>query len=87
MERKKYLSDMIFIHKIIIFSNFQNTFQCIIATDGESSYALFVYDDIQWFLTDSRGASGSGSGIGSGSSSSSSGSNSFRYLELVCQSL
>ena len=26
----------------------RNTFQCVIATDGSTSFALFLYDTLQW---------------------------------------
>ena len=26
----------------------RNTFQCVIATDGSTSFALFLYDKLQW---------------------------------------
>ena len=38
-----------------------NTFQCILASDGDTSFALFIYDDIQWTTGDaSEGESGTG---------------------------
>ena len=45
-------------------SYIQNTFQVVLASDGVSSYALFLYADIQWSKTDSPIGSGSGSGSG-----------------------
>lgn len=65
---------------------FQNTFQLVLATDGISSYAYFLYDDIQWSQTDPRRGNsiGSGSGgIGSGSSGDVDGSgSSLRLVQL-----
>lgn len=38
-----------------------NTFQCILASDGDKSFALFIYDDIQWTTGDaSEGMFGTG---------------------------
>ena len=48
----------------------QNTFQTILATDGTSSYAILLYDHIQWFQADFRSGSASASGSGSGGGSS-----------------
>lgn len=65
---------------------FQNTFQLVLATDGISSYAYFLYDDIQWSQTDPRRGNsiGSGSGgIGSGGSGDVDGSgSSLRLVQL-----
>ena len=45
----------------------QNTFQLVVATDGISSYVLFLYADLEWSKTDFRGGtSGSGDIINSG---------------------
>lgn len=37
----------------------QNSFQLIVATDGLSSYVLFLYDSLEWSQTDSRDGSSS----------------------------
>ena len=38
-----------------------NTFQCVLATDGDRSYVLYLYDDIQWTASvDSGGVDGLG---------------------------
>lgn len=50
----------------------QNTFQTILATDGTSSYAILLYDHIQWFQADFRSGSASASASGSGSGGGSS---------------
>ena len=64
---------------IFVCSSLQNTFQVVLASDGESSYAIIQYADMQWAQSDSRdgggsgassGASGSGNGIASESANS-----------------
>ena len=41
----------------------QNTFQAVLTSDGESSYALLLYGALQWSQADSRGSAGlAGSG-------------------------
>lgn len=67
----------------------------VLASDGESSYAFFLYDDLQWSQADLRSSgstSGSGSDIfgsganeGSGSGASGSGASdpSSRYVCTV----
>lgn len=65
----------------------QNTFQVVLASDGESSYTLFLYDVLQWSQADLRVGSGgsSGSGLsGSGLSGSGSGLDS-RYVWSCCK--
>ena len=32
-----------------------NTFQCVIATDGNRSYAIFLYNETEWATPDDRG--------------------------------
>ena len=48
-----------------------NSFQCVLASNGDKSVTLFLYDSIQWVVADARplpmlSKSGSGSGSGSG---------------------
>ena len=52
----------------------QNTFQLIVATDGISSYVLFLYDNLEWSQTDSSSGSGSGTRGSGGISTGVSGS-------------
>ena len=42
---------IILTHNIFLQTN---TFQCVLATDGNNSFVIFVYDDIQWATADSR---------------------------------
>ena len=57
-----------------------NTFQVVLATDGNKSFALFQYADLQWALadprTDTSTATASGSGGGEGTTTVVSGSGS-----------
>ena len=48
-----------------------NTFQCVLATDGSTSFVIFLYADLQWTLADPRVTSASGSESGSTSGSAS----------------
>ena len=41
-----------------------NTFQTVIASDGEMTFVLFLYDDIQWSNSNTRIGFDSGTGIG-----------------------
>ena len=71
-----------------------NTFQCVLATDGDTSYVILQYGDLQWAVADScsgsrigSGRIGHGSGSESGSgieSDSGSGSGSGRRNENEC---
>lgn len=74
----------------------QNTFQIVLATDGESSYTLFLYSDILWSQADFRnvdnsggsgnsaesGSGGSGNSTGGGGSESDVGSGLIRYIDF-----
>ena len=63
----------------------QNTYQLVLATDGYSSYAIFLYEDIAWTefdffsevldISGSENVSSSGSNVGTTSGSGSSGTN------------
>ena len=41
-----------------------NTFQTVIASDGEMTFVLFLYEDIQWSNNNTRIGFDSGTGIG-----------------------
>ena len=53
-----------------------NTFQCVLATDGDKSYVILQYADLKWAVADSCSGSGIGSGSGIRRASSESGSGS-----------
>ena len=49
------------INTYYYFTHQLNTYQCVLATDGDRSYALFLYEDIQWTTSsDSGGVGGLG---------------------------
>ena len=46
----------IYAHNYFYFAHTQvNTFQCVLATNEFESFAIFLYDDIQWTTGDSSG--------------------------------
>ena len=39
---------MFYLSTIIIIINLQLTFRCVIATDGNVSFAIFLYKELHW---------------------------------------
>ena len=54
---REQTNKVIFFYCILVVSHFilipqLNTFQCVIATDGNQSYAIFLYNETEWTTPD-----------------------------------
>ena len=55
-----YISFIVYCFYCILFFSKNNTFQCVLATNGKTSYAIFLYpeDGINWYSGDASGGTG-----------------------------